>query len=87
VKLPRPDGAAPLRAVAMPAAPAAKRARRPGLVMREAGAVGLLAASLVLGVVIGRSGLPPQLLPALADIAGLGGDSLMQIALSDEVMQ
>jgi hypothetical protein len=56
---------------------------------REAGAVGLLAASLVIGVVIGHSKLPPQIVPALADMAGLSAESdeLVQIALSDEVMQ
>jgi hypothetical protein len=55
---------------------------------RQAGAVGLLAASLAIGVVIGHSNLSPQLLPALADITGLADhDDLVQIALSDEVMQ
>lgn len=63
--------------------------RRPRLLSRHAGAVGFLAASLVIGVVVGNSNLPPDILPALADIAGLSsdGDELVQIALSDEVAQ
>ena len=63
--------------------------RRPHLSGREAFAAGLLAASLVLGVMIGQSPLPPRILPALVDIAGLSleGDELVQIALSDEVVQ
>jgi hypothetical protein len=87
VKLPRPDGVAPLRAMALPAQTTGRRTRRLGLFSKEAGAVGFLAASLVFGVVIGRSELPPQTLMALADMTGLGGDSLLHIALSDEVMQ
>jgi hypothetical protein len=56
---------------------------------RELGAAGFLAASLVMGVVIGNASLPPQLLPALADMAGLGHarDSLVKIALYDEENQ
>jgi hypothetical protein len=50
---------------------------------RQAGAVGFLVASLFVGVVIG------DIVPELADLAGLGSDrgGLVQVALSDEVMQ
>jgi hypothetical protein len=51
------------------------------------GAAGLLVASLVLGVVIGRTGLAQQVLPGLADIAGLGPNNLTQVALYDEDLQ
>ena len=63
--------------------------RRPRLLLgREARAVGLLAASLAIGVVLGNSELTPQILPELADIAGLTSDGgLVQVALSDEVAQ
>ncbi len=56
---------------------------------REVAAAGLLAASLVMGVVIGNTSLPSQLLPGLSDMAGLGldRDDLVKVALSDEVMQ
>jgi hypothetical protein len=56
---------------------------------RQMGAAGLLAASLAMGVAIGNSSLPPRLLPALADMAGLGPgrDSLVKIALYEEDMQ
>jgi hypothetical protein len=101
VKLPAaPPGAAPLRAAAPPGNDTGRprhdagQGARPGLrrvrlLGREAGAAGLLVASLVIGVVIGQSQLPPQVLPALADIAGLSPDrdELVQIALSDEVVQ
>jgi hypothetical protein len=99
VKLPPSSEAAasaePIRAAALPstgaARPAAGRssAGRVRLLSREAGAVGFLAASLVIGVLIGHTNLPPQILPALAEIAGLSsdGDELVQIALSDEVAQ
>lgn len=62
---------------------------RPRLLSREMGAAGLLAASLAMGVVIGNSTLPPQLLPALADMAGLGPsrDSLVKIAMFEEDAQ
>jgi hypothetical protein len=63
------------------------RASRPRLLGRRAGAVGFLVASLVVGVLIGHSKLPPEVLPALADMAGLSSDELVQIALSDEVVQ
>jgi hypothetical protein len=95
VKLPAAapvHGAAPVRTAAMPgdAAGTDRRFRggRVRLWSRQAGAIGLLAASLAIGVVIGHSNLSPQLLPALADMAGLADhDDLVQIALSDEVMQ
>jgi hypothetical protein len=63
--------------------------RRPRLLGREARAVGFLAASLVIGVVLGNSELTPQLLPELADMTGIASDGggLVQIALSDEVTQ
>jgi hypothetical protein len=75
-----PRGAARLQA------PAAGRSRVVRLFSRQMGAAGVLAASLLAGVVIGSSSLPPQLLPALADMAGLGPDrdSLVKIALYDE---
>ena len=77
-----------VQAAAVPAVATASP-RRPRLLGREARAVGLLAASLVIGVVLGNSELTPQLLPELADIAGLTSDSggLVQVALSDEVTQ
>jgi len=52
----------------------------------KVGAAGLLVASLMVGVVIGRTNLPQQVLPALADIAGLVSDrnNLRLIALLDE---
>ena len=81
-----PD-ATPVLAAAVPAV--ATASRRPRLSGREARAVGLLAASLVIGVVLGNSELTPQILPELADMAGLAPDrgGLVQIALSDEVAQ
>jgi hypothetical protein len=89
---PAADDAAPVQAAAMPSDAAGRDPRFGGggvrLWSRQAGAVGLLAASLAIGVVIGHSNLSPQLLPALADMAGLADhDDLVQIALSDEVMQ
>ncbi|HWE18299.1 MAG TPA: hypothetical protein VG758_14135 [Hyphomicrobiaceae bacterium] len=63
--------------------------RRMRLLSREAGAAGFLVASLVVGVVIGNSNLPRQIVPELADLAGLSSErsGLVQIALSDEVLQ
>jgi hypothetical protein len=94
VKLPAaaPAADAPVQTAARPGDAAGRdrrfRGGRVRLWSRQAGAVGLLAASLAIGVVIGHSNLSPQLLPALADMAGLADhDDLMQIALSDEVMQ
>jgi hypothetical protein len=80
-----PGEAAP-RGAAHLQAPAAAHGRVLRLFSRQMGAAGVLAASLVVGVVIGSSSLPPQLLPALADMAGLGPDrdSLVKIALYDE---
>jgi hypothetical protein len=62
---------------------------RLGLFSREVGAAGLLAASLIVGVVIGSSSLPTQVLPGLAEMAGLAPDrdDLVKIALYEEVMQ
>jgi len=51
------------------------------------GAAGLLVASLMFGLVIGRTNLPQQLLPGLADITGLGPNKLTQIALAEEDLQ
>jgi hypothetical protein len=62
---------------------------RPAMLLtrRRAGAAGFLVASLVIGVVIGHSRLPREVLPDLAELAGLGSErgGLVQIALSDEV--
>jgi hypothetical protein len=57
------------------------------LTRRRAGAAGFLVASLVIGIVIGHSRLPREVLPDLAELAGLGSErgGLVQIALSDEV--
>jgi hypothetical protein len=84
----RPVAATPVQAAGLPAV-ATVSPRRARLLGREARAVGLLAASLVIGVVLGNSELTPQLLPELADIAGFTSDSggLVQVALSDEVTQ
>jgi hypothetical protein len=78
---PVPTAAVPAIATASP-----RRLRLSGM---EARAVALLAASLVIGVVLGNSGLTRQILPELADMAGLAPDrgGLVQIALSDEVAQ
>jgi hypothetical protein len=83
------DDAAPGRSVVprVPAAASAGRGGRRGLLSRPMGAAGILAASLVLGVLIGSgNSLPPQLLPALAEMAGFGDrDDLVRIALSEEI--
>jgi hypothetical protein len=81
--------AAPREAARLPVKVVDRRRWPARLVSREMGAAGLLAASLVMGVVIGNSSLSPQLLPELADMAGLGParDSLVKIALYDEDMQ
>src|SRR5262245_52400942 len=81
-------GASPVQGAAVPPVATASN-RRSWLLRKEARALGLLAASLVIGVVLGNSELTPQLLPELADIAGLTSDSggLVQVALSDEVTQ
>jgi len=52
----------------------------------KVGAAGLLVASLMIGVVIGRTGLPQQLLPPLAGFAGSAPNDLRLIALADEDM-
>jgi hypothetical protein len=53
------------------------------------GAAGVLAASLIVGVLIGNASLPPQVLPALAEMAGFAPDraDLVRIALFEEVTQ
>ena len=57
-------------------APKASRgaAWKPRLVGTDLRAAGLLAASLAAGVLIGLSSLPHSVVPALADLAGLGLD-------------
>lgn len=91
VKLP---GMQPTQASAEPVLAAATRiavagkGREPERLYRmKAGSLGVLAASLMFGVLIGISSLPPRLLPGFADMAGADRDELVQIALSDEVMQ
>ncbi len=87
----RPAAASDASAVLAAAVPAIATAspRRPRLSGREARAVGRLVASLMIGVVLGNSELTPQILPELADMAGLASDrgGLVQVALSDEVTQ
>jgi hypothetical protein len=83
------DEAAPGSPVALrvPQAASAGLGGRRRLLSRPMGAAGVLAASLVLGVLIGSgSSLPPQLLPALAEMAGFTDrDDLVKIALSEEI--
>jgi hypothetical protein len=50
------------------------------------GAAGFLVASLMIGLVIGRTDLPQQLLPGLADISGSAPNDLRRIALAEEDM-
>jgi hypothetical protein len=73
---------------AEPAAPAAARIGRLPLRFSSAnvGAAGLLVASLMIGVVIGRTDLPQQLLPGLANMADSAPNDLRRIALADEDM-
>jgi hypothetical protein len=80
---------APDRATAAPPTAIGMGRRRSRLLSQEVGAAGFLAASLMVGVVIGNSTLPPRFLPALADMAGLAPDrdDLVKIALAEEVMQ
>src|SRR5262245_8754557 len=80
----------PARAPVQPTTHAGRgRPRGLRLFSREVGAAGLLAASLIIGVVIGNSSLPAQILPGLADMAGVASDrdDLVKIALYEEVMQ
>jgi hypothetical protein len=74
-------------AVVFAPAVAAGRGGRWGLLSRPTGAAGVLAASLVMGILIGNlNSLSPQLLPALAEMVGFTDrDDLVRIALSDEV--
>jgi hypothetical protein len=71
---------------AEPAAPAAARARRLPLRFSSAnvGAAALLVASLMIGVVIGRTDLLQQLLPGFAGMADSAPNDLRRIALADE---
>lgn len=97
VRLPSGQGAeragasahAPVEVASLSAVAAHRARRRPWLFSPQVGAVGLLAASLMMGVVIGNSSLPPQVLSAVADMAGFSvdRDDLVKIALSEEVMQ
>jgi hypothetical protein len=59
---------------------------RPWLAGRRVGAAGLLVASLMFGLLIGRTSLPQQVLPELADLAGLAPDDLTRLALQEEDM-
>ena len=61
---------------------------KPWQVLGRPMAAGVLAASLVLGVLIGNlSTVSPQLLPAFAEVIGFTDrDDLVRIALSEEVM-
>lgn len=84
-----PQVAPPGAVEAAPALAATRRGpARLQLVSGRVGAAGLLAASLMVGVVIGRTKLPQQVLPVLADISTLAPDrgNLRQIALTDEDM-
>jgi hypothetical protein len=89
VKLPtvRPAAAAAAPAAAPPAYP--DRPPQSRLLRRRARAASFLVASLAVGVLIGQLSLPWQMVPELAELAGLASDrgDLIQIALSDEVMQ
>ena len=73
---------------AQPAAPAAAGSGRlrPRYTSARVGAAGLLVASLMFGVVIGRTGLPQQLLPELAQMAGSATNDFKLIAMADEDM-
>jgi hypothetical protein len=86
---PAASGTRPSEATVAPVTAIRSPPRRTRLLSREAGAVGFLVASLVVGVVIGNSNLPREIAPELADLAGLTSEhsGLVQIALSDEVLQ
>jgi hypothetical protein len=81
--------AGPGKAAPRLAAPVGRGRWQPRLPSRQMGAAGVLAASLVMGVLIGNAGLPPQVLPALAEMAGFAADrdDLVRIALSEEVTE
>lgn len=76
----------------LPEVGAAKASRgaawKPRLVGTELRAAGLLAASLAAGILIGLSNLPHSVVPALADLAGVGldrgGYNLAQVEPFDE---
>jgi hypothetical protein len=89
------DAAAPVEVVSahptvrrLPATAVAAGQSRPWQVFSRPIAAGVLAASLVLGVLLGNlSTVSPQLLPALAEVVGfIDRDDLVRIALSEEVM-
>jgi hypothetical protein len=76
---------------AQPAAPAAaesgrQRPRYASYTSARVGAAGLLVASLMFGVVIGRTGLPQQLLPELAQMTSSATNDFKLIAMADEDM-
>jgi hypothetical protein len=78
-------GAGPPRVEKAPGLPAVRAAAtRPPLLHRKVGAAGLLVASLMFGVVIGRTSLPQQVLPELAELAGLSSDNLSRLAQQEE---
>lgn len=66
----------------LPPAPSRGAGWRPRLLGAEVRAAGLLAASLVVGLVIGLSNLPQQVLPSLGDVAGATSDRY-NLALAD----
>lgn len=77
----RPAAPDPLRAQAEGSAGPA----RPWLVGRRVGAAGLLVASLMFGLVIGRTSLPQQVLPELAELTG-GAPNLERLVQQEEDM-
>lgn len=77
-------GGDPLSAAAPAAADSGRQ--RPRYTSARIGAAGLLVASLMFGVVIGRTGLPQQLLPELARMAGSAANDFKLIAMADEDM-
>jgi hypothetical protein len=78
-------GGAPRAQPAAPAAAAGGRLR-PRLGSARVGAAGLLVASLMFGLVIGRTGLAQHLLPELAQIEGSAANDFKLIAMADEDM-
>jgi hypothetical protein len=77
-------GARPAQPAAPPAA--GSGGRHPRYTTARVGAAGLLVASLMFGVVIGRTGLLQQLLPELALMAGSATNDFKLIAMADEDM-
>jgi hypothetical protein len=80
-------GAGPQRTEKAPGLPAVRTvAARPPRINRKVGAAGLLAASLVLGVVIGRTNLPHQLLPELAELAGVAPNLELLVQQEEDML-